>query len=197
MNRPTFIGPTFIEGVWVAIMASIAGAAVFTVLASFFSGGAVLRWVITGAALCYVLYLLSRSSERSGRVAVLTLWLIAVAAAWFISPPLPLYVAFHAGMIWIIRSLYFHSSAVGSLADLGISGVSMAAGLWAGLQTHSVFLSIWCFFLTQALFVAVPTGINALRARTREQEIGEDRFENAHRAAEAALRKFSSIHSNS
>ena len=82
--------PTFIEGVWVAIMASIAGAAVFTVLASFFSGGAVLRWVITGIALCYVLYLLSRSSERSGRVAVLTLWLIAVAAAWFLAPSLPL-----------------------------------------------------------------------------------------------------------
>jgi hypothetical protein len=189
--------PTFIEGVWVAIMASIAGAAVFTLLASFFSGGAVLRWVITGIAFCYVLYLLNRSGGRTGRVAVLTLWLITVAAAWFFLPSVPLYVAFHAGMIWIIRSLYFHSSAVGSLADLGISGLSMATGLWAGLQTHSLFLSIWCFFLTQALFVAVPAGINALRTRTREQEIGEDRFENAHRAAEAAWRKFSSIHSNS
>jgi len=188
--------PTFFEGVWVAMLASIAGGVVFTTLASFFSAGAVLRVVITGIALCYVLYLLSRSSERSGRIAVLTLWIIAVAAAWLFTPSVPLYVVFHAGMIWIIRSLYFHSSATGSLADLGISGLSMAAALWAGLQTQSLFLSIWCFFLTQALFVAVPAAVNTQRSRSMGQEIGEDRFENAHRAAEAALRKFSSIHSS-
>jgi len=188
--------PTFVEGVVVAVLASAGGGALFTVLASFFSSGAVLRMVIAGIAFAYVLYLLSRSSVPTGRVAVLSLWLIAAAIVWFLAPPLTLYLLSHAAMVWLIRSLYFHSSAVGSIADLGLSGLGMAAAVWAGLQTQSLFVSIWCFFLVQALFIAVPAHMKARRSTRVERKFGADRFESAHRAAEAALRKYSSIHSN-
>ena len=184
--------PTFLEGVGVAIAASVAGGVLFTVLASIFAGGAVMKLMIAAIGLAYVIYLLRRSRERVGRVAVLTLWLVAAAALWLLSPALPLYLAMHVGMIWLIRSLYFYSSVLSSLADLGVNGLSIAAAIWAGLHTGSVFLSIWCFFLVQALFVAIPAGMDKLGPKTEAGHYADDHFEQAHRAAEAALRKFSS-----
>lgn len=186
--------PTFIEGVGVAIAASIAGGVMFTALASIFAGGAVLKLMIAAIGLAYIIYLLSRSRERVGRVTVLTLWLAIAGTMWVLSLPLPLYLMMHVGMIWVIRSLYFYSSVLSSLADLGVNGLSIAAAVWAGLQTGSVFLSIWCFFLAQALFVAIPAGMDKLKTKTGHDRSADDHFERAHRVAEAALRKFSSSH---
>ncbi len=184
--------PTFFEGVAVAVAASVFGAALFGALATVFAGGAVLRVLIAGIGLAYVLYLLTRSRERVGRVTVLTAWLALAGATWFVAPPLPLYVVAHVGMIWLIRSLYFYASALSALADLGLTGVSLAAAVWAGIYSHSLFLSIWCFFLVQALFVGIPASWRRNRNRASDPN-DEDRFECAHRVAEVALRRLSSV----
>ncbi len=184
--------PTFFEGVAVAAAASIFGAALFAALAMVFAGGGVLRLLIAGIGLAYAVYLLARSRERVGRVTVLTAWLMLAGATWFAAPPLPLYAVVHVGMIWVIRSLYFYSSALSALADLGLSGLSLAAAVWAGIHSHSVFLSLWVFFLVQALFVLIPAGWRRSRNQAGPLD-GEDRFECAHRVAETALRRLVSV----
>ncbi len=184
--------PTFFEGVAVAVAASVSGAALFAVLTAAFAGGAVLRLLIAGIGLAYVLYLLARSRERVGRVTVVTAYLALAAATWFVAPPLPLYVVAHIGMIWLIRSLYFYSSALSALADLGLTGLSLAAAVWAGIHSHSVFLAIWCFFLVQALFVVIPASWRRSRDKASIAD-DADRFECAHRVAQAALRRLSSV----
>lgn len=184
--------PQFFEGVVVALTASVFGAALFSALGTVFAGGAVLRLLIAGIGLAYVVYLLARSGERVGRVTVLTVWLVLAGATWFVAPPLPLYLVAHIGMIWLIRSLYFHASALSALADLGLTGLSLAAAVWAGIHSQSVFLSIWCFFLAQALFVVLP--VSWCRSWNAASDTrGEDRFECAHRVAETALRRFSAV----
>lgn len=188
MNRPPFL-----EGVGVALAASVVGAALFAVLGTVLAGAAALRLVIAGIGLAYVVYLLARSRERVGRVTVLTAWLALAGAAWWAAPSLPSYVVAHICMIWLIRSLYFHASALSSLLDLGLTVLSLAAAVWAGIHTHSVLLSSWCFFLAQALFVVIPADWRRQRNAVSEP-VGEDRFECAHRIAETALRRFSSGH---
>jgi hypothetical protein len=129
-----------------------------------------------------------------GRVTVVAGWILVTGVTWFIAPPLLLFVLVQLGLIWLIRSLYFYSSVLSALADLGLNGLSLAAAVWAAGQTGSVLLSLWCFFLVQALFVAIPT---RLSRGNREKPGGpekEDRFQRAHRAAETAVRKLSSIH---
>lgn len=186
--------PTFFEGVALALAASLLGSALYNVLSSVFPAGAVLRLLVAGISLAYVFYLLSRSRERVGRVTVIACWTLVAGVLWFIAPPLMLYGLMHLGLIWLIRSLYFYSSILLALADLTLNGLSLASAVWAARQTGSVFLSLWCFFLVQALFVAIPTRLSRGNRETPAGAVDRDRFQRAHRAAEAAVRKLSSIH---
>jgi hypothetical protein len=185
--------PTFFEGVLVAIASSMIGSALYTVMISVFPDAAVLRLLIAALGLGYVIYLLSRSRERVGRLTVSVTWFLAAGTLLMTGPPLTLYILIHIGLIWLIRSLYFYSGVFPALADLGVNGVSLGAALWAATQSQSVLLSIWCFFLVQALFVFIPTRLRRGPGKWLSNQIDEDRFQRAFQVAEAALRRHSSV----
>lgn len=184
--------PTFPEGVAVAITASLAGSILYTALETVFPGVPVLRLLIAGIGLAYVVYLLGRSPERVGRVTAAAAWLVMAGLLWFVKPPLLLYVLGHLAAIWLIRSLYFYSSALSALADMGLNGLGLAAAIWAVTRTGSVFLGIWCFFLVQALFVFIPENASRKPGTGPTGDGSEARFQHAYRVAEAAVRKLSS-----
>ena len=108
------------------------------------------------------------------------------------APPLTLYLLIHVGAIWLVRSLYFYSGVVPALMDLGISALSVSAMAWAISRSGSVFLATWCFFLVQALFVAIPKRIGRRPGTGQDGHDSEARFQHAYRAAEAAVRRLSS-----
>lgn len=184
--------PTFFEGVGVALAASIAGGVLFTVLATLFASGFVLRGLIAGLALVYVLYLLRRSGERVGRLTALAAWLAAASGIWLLGLSPPLYVLAHLGLVWLVRSLYFYSSLISAFADLGLLLFGLAAAVWALLATGSLGVGLWCFFLVQALFVVIPARI---KRRSAQRTVADaDRFQRAYRVAEAAVTKLSNSH---
>lgn len=184
--------PTFMEGTVVAAAASIAGAALFGTLTLSIASGPVLRLLVAGLSFAYVIYLLSRSSERIGRITVVAAWMVSALTIWWLTSSIVLYLLLHVILIWVIRSLYFHSGILGSIADLGVSTLALATGVSGGMYTGSVLVGIWCFFLTQALFVFIPAWLGPLAAPAPNSSADPDRFEIAHRDAETALRKFSS-----
>jgi hypothetical protein len=183
--------PTFLEGVAVALAASLTGSVLYSTVDLLFPGVPVVRLLIAGLGLAYLVYLLSRSTERIGRVTAAAAWLLLAGILWFTHPPLLLYACVHLGVLWLIRSLYFYSSALSALADLGLSGLGLAAASTALARTGSVWLGIWSFFLVQALFVFIPKSIRHSSGTART---GTDRFQHAYRAAESAVRKLSSSH---
>lgn len=191
MNSPSRPRPSFLEGVGVAILFSLVGAVFALFLASFFSGGLVLRWLVAALGLVYVIYLLARSRERTGRVTVITAWFTGAVALWLLHPEPPLYVAVHLVMVWLVRCLYFYSSVLSALADLGLTGVSFAVAVWAGMQTHSLLASIWCFFLVQALFATIPANWRKAHAGDVTTRPEQQRFDRAHHAATSAVSKLS------
>ena len=65
--------------------------------------------------------------------------------------------------------------------------------VWAATETGSPFLSIWSFFLVQALFVAIPVRVGGNHREPQPEDHHDERFERAHRAAQAALRRLSSV----
>ncbi len=181
--------PSFLHGVIVAAVLAFFASAVVATLTPFVGLGGVLRLVIPGLALAYLLYLFSRSAERTGRVTTLTLWsALAVVTCWF-APPLPLYLLIHVGAVWLVRSLYFYSGLLPALLDLGLSGLSISAAVWAATRSGSVFLATWCFFLVQALFITIPPTMQ--RKRNRGQHAAGDReaFDKAKQQADRALRQ--------
>ena len=185
--------PNFFEGVVVGIIASIAASALFATLTLLFNPTNVLELIVTAISFAYIIYLLARSHEKTGRIVVLTAWSVIATLAWLLSLPLTLFVFVHVALMWLIRSLYFYSSILSALIDLGLTGLSLAVAIWAGIHTSSLFLSVWCFFLIQALFVAIPARMSRQSSTQCFTPEREDPFECAHRSAEAALRKFSSL----
>ncbi len=186
-------GPTFMEGAGVAFALSVSAAALFSVLLLFVTGGLALRAVVSGIGFAYVAYLLARSGERVGRVSAVAGWLLLSGATWVMAPPLPLFLALHIGGVWLIRSLYYHAGVLSALVDAALGVLGFAAALWAGIQSNSLFLSVWCFFLVQALFVVIPVDWRRSRSTPRSIPSHDDSFEHAHRAAEAAVRRLSTI----
>ena len=134
----------------------------------------------------YTLYLLSRSEERTGRIATVVVWCVATTLAAVFADSLPLFLICQVASIWLIRSLYFHGSIVTALADLGIGALALAFAIWAAKSSGSVFLSIWCFFLVQALFVALPADIGA---KAQCDDGSDQPFKRAERSATAAIRR--------
>lgn len=180
--------PTFSQGVLVAAVFGFFASAVVATLVPFLGAGAVIRLLLPGLALAYLLYLLSRSGERVGRVTTLALWGALAALTWWLAPPLPLYLLIHVGAIWLVRSLYFYSGTLPALLDFGLSALSISAAAWAITRSGSVFLATWCFFLVQALFVAIPPRIRGRRPAGSAAPDNEG-FERAKRQADAALRQ--------
>lgn len=179
--------PSFFAGVIVALAIALAAGAVFAAIAPLLGAGTTLRLAIPAMGLAYLAWLLRRSTERTGRITALVLWSVVSLALWLLAPPFAVYLLVHAGMLWLVRSLYFHSGLVPALLDLGLCALSVSAATWAVTRSGSVFLATWCFFLVQAMFVVIPS---TRRPASRPAgETSDEAFECARRRADAALRQ--------
>jgi hypothetical protein len=179
--------PSFFQGVVVAAAFAFFVSAMIATMTPFIGTYAVIRFVVPAMGLAYILYLLSRSNERVGRVTTLTLWSALAAVTWWVAPPLPLYLLIHVGVMWLVRSLYFYSGVLPALMDLGLSALSIAAAVWAISHTGSVFLATWCFFLVQALFVSIPPSVKPGTGAVKKARTDYEPFEHARRQADRAL----------
>lgn len=178
--------PTFMHGVIVAAVLAFIASVVVATLTPFIGLSSVVRLMIPALSFAYILYLLRSSYEHTGRITTLSLWSALAIVTWWISPPLPFYVLTHVGAVWLVRSLYFYSGIFPALMDLGLSAFSVSAFVWAVSRTGSVFLATWCFFLVQALFIAIPPAIKK-SCRTSDSP-GNEPFDRARRQADEALR---------
>jgi len=188
--------PEFSEGVIVAILVSLTATVAFTVLSSFFPTRWLLQAMIAGVSLSYVFYLLIRSQEKTGRITVIAVWGVVTVLTWLFSPSTMITLFVHVGLIWLVRALYYYTSLIVALVDLGLTLFGIAAAIWTLMYTHSLFLSVWCFFLIQALFVVLPTDLSPglFKSRNKDplrKEISpqDDVFEQAYLSAKSALRQ--------
>jgi len=183
--------PGILEGITLAIGASLGGGILAALLPIVFSEYTSARILISILALGYLIYLLKRSNERTGRVVMVGLWLIATLACMLLDTSLISFLLVQAALIWVVRSLYFHASVLPALLDLGLVALALVASAWAILQTDSVMTAIWCFFLTQSLFVLIPGFASTHDNASCFNPVETDRFQSAHRVAMDAVRKLS------
>ncbi len=181
--------PSFIHGVIIAAAFGLIASAAVATLTPFVGLGTVLRLLIPILGLGYLLFLFSRIDERLGRVTTLLGWCVLTTVTWWAAPPLPLYLLIHVTAIWLVRSLYCYAGVLPALLDLGLSALSVSATVWALTRSGSVFLATWCFFLVQALFVAIPPAVQRRQQAVRCAGAGNETFEHARRQADRALRQ--------
>ncbi|MCH9671561.1 MAG: hypothetical protein K0U93_08955 [Gammaproteobacteria bacterium] len=183
--------PSFLEGLGVALGASIAAGAVVAALGMVMPLYVAWTFVTAGLGFGYIAYLLSRAPSRTGRLTVAVVWAAMTGMLFVFGEPLIVHIAAQLGAIWLVRSLYFHSGVLEALADLMLLGLGFAAGLWAMQQSGSGFLSVWAFFLVQSLFTNLPMVRKTPARESSSPENSSEDFERAHRNAEAALKRLS------
>ncbi len=183
--------PGFFDGVIAALAISLGAAAANLLFGHFVASGALFQAVLWGATLAYLAYLLRRSRARTGRIVVVSAWAFATFACWLVGASLSEQVLLYAGLIWLVRSLYFHGSIVAALLDLGLVALGLAAAVWALLNTGSLAASLWSFFLVQALFRWIPDLDRDPAGSAPRATASASSFQSAHRVALDAVRKLS------
>ena len=187
MNRPGFF-----EGVVVSVFISITGSILYQGLGWIISATLILQPVIAVTFFTYLLYLLIRSKERTGRVTVITFWFLLSLLMLFMNIPVMIFLLVQACMIWLARSLYFYTSVISTAADLLLTATGVLAAMWTARYTDSLIFSLWSFYLIQALFVTIPADWRKTECNRKTRLPINDRFEYAYNCAEKAVRILSS-----
>lgn len=188
MNK-SIKAPGIIDGIIVAILISLGAGAVSLLLGGFTAKATLFNLLLCSATLIYLVYLLKRSDARVGRVVVVAGWALVSVASWFFNVPLFEQVFIQAGIIWLVRSLYFHASLLTAALDFGLVSAGLAASAWAMVNTGSVSGALWSFFLVQALFCWLPNLAGKPSSDQLDGQHDPSSFQTAHRVALDAVRK--------
>jgi hypothetical protein len=183
--------PAILDGVTLAVIISLGAALASLLLGGLLVYGVLFELLMYAATLVYLLYLLKRSRARVGRVVVIAGWAVISLACWFFDVALLQQVLIQAGIIWLVRSLYFHGSLFTALLDFGLVSAGLAAAAWALVNTGSQVAALWSFFLVQSLFCWLPQLARKRRSEEFSNERQQSSFQSAHRVALDAVRKLS------
>ncbi len=179
--------PGILNGIGFAIAASLSAGLLGELLPILFTPVFSSLSVVLALALAYLIYLFKHCNVRRGRVVTLVLWCGLSICGWVLDVGLLSQIALQLAVIWSVRSFYYHTSVFAVLLDLVLVVMAGAAGVWAILQTGSFAAAVWCFFLSQSLFIAIPGSKRTANQRSSTA----DRFQNAYRVAQQAIHKLS------
>lgn len=180
---------SFFHGILIAAGFAICASSIVATLTPFVGFATVLRIVIPALGFAYIVYLIGRSPERVGRATTILVWSALAVICWWLNPPIALYLLIHVGAVWLVRSLYFYAGFLPALLDLGLTALSVSGMVWAVTRSGSVFLATWCFFLVQALYVAIPASVQGMPGNSSSRKSGNETFTSARRRADQALCK--------
>lgn len=176
------------RAIWPALLIGAAISAVvallYHALAPWTGAASGLRFALLLAASLHLLWLLRTGS--SGRVLTTLAWLLLAGALLLLNPPLPLWLLALVGATWLLRALSTHCG-LHALGSALLTALSLAAGVVTALHTNSLLLSLWSYFLLQALHVWLPQRATVVAAA----DASEHDFESSLRRAETALRQLS------
>lgn len=163
------------------LLLSVAGALLFRALLPLFGLGLSLRGLSLLLGLAYLVMIGGQSALRSGRLLLFAIWLGLIAALALFDPSLWLWFALPVLLGWLLRlPRYRRLSSIAFDAAISLAALLFAAA--AALHSGSALLSLWTYFLLQALTSFIP-------AATPPERSPDDAFSTAERTAEAALRR--------
>ncbi len=181
--------PGILGGILVAVIVALGAGATGLILGGLIFHDTLLNLILCASSLVYLLYLLKCSSARIGRVVVISSWAAISFACWVFDLALQEQVLIQVGLIWLVRSLYFHGSMITALLDFGLVSAGLAASAWTILNTGSPAAALWSFFLLQALFCWIPEPARKQSGEAFGVTQNQFSFQSAHRVALDAVRK--------
>ena len=190
---------SFIRSTITALLISVICASGYYLVNVVFPSGSlsdalVVRGCLSVATSLYLIYLLKNADISFGKLTVVALYVVTHIAMFIFWPTLLVYSVVNVGFIWLVRSVYYHSNVAFVLFDFASCLLSMVFAVVALLESHSMFMCLWSFFLTQALVLPVAHYCysrwfeHANEKAVPSSQVSQ-RFYEAHHQAEEALRK--------
>ncbi len=190
MNSARMTSPSFWRQIGSGLMLSVVGGVLYAALSPFIGSGTLLRALVVGLGAIYLALLLHDLRARIGLVVTLAGWALVTGLLCAFNPTFWVWLLAQTLVIWLLRCLYRYDSLATAIADAAVSGFALATALATASYTHSLFLTLWSWFLVQAMFVFIPPSRAPTTAAAPEPD-SDDAFGQAYRTAEAALRRLS------
>lgn len=187
--------PGFMGGVGVALVMSVFAALSHSVFGWLLPISLMGYLLVIALGLAYLLYLLSRSRHKTGRLTTVALYIVIAMSMTVTGMSMTWLLIVVLAMVWLVRSLYFYNSLLSALLDMGLTLISVSIAVAAWLHTDSLFLFVWCLMLVQACFIWIPADWRPKKT-VLESIRSSDRFDRALRAAKSASQKLASQSSN-
>jgi len=183
---------SLIQGIFVAFGFSVIARPLLLVL-SILSDRMDNQLLIASLTAAYMLYIMSRRAGRVGRVTLAVLSWGLLFGACLMGASIGTVMLLGIGLLWLVRSVLCYTSLLSALLDGLLCAMSLAGAAMIAMFTGSVALTVWGFFLCQALWVFVPVTFGRLAkcrciATQGFKGGAPDRFSRSYHAAEAALR---------
>lgn len=179
--------PTFLEGVGIALLISLITSPLAALLHLWVGGFLGVAVFVVTLTYLYIVYLLARSRKTTGRMTLAGLSAVLLSGSLVLPAP---WVGLSAlALMAAMRACAYSRSICSSLLHGLLCLFGLGVALWAYRQSGSLFLTVWSFFLLQALFVYIPAHL----PKSQEAPVpGEDPFSQAHQAAQQALARLRS-----
>ena len=185
--------PSLLQGILMACLLSVLSIPLLMVLTLLGWGMANQIFIATLAG-GYIAFIVARSRSRVGRVTLGAISLTVLFGACLLGASTLVMLCLAVGCIWLVRTLLNYTSIAPALMDGLLCGVSAVCALAVLLSTGKVVLTVWSFFLLQALCSYIPrrlkrAGIGSPTGRPASGPPSQpDPFTRAYRAAEDAIR---------
>lgn len=180
----------FAGGIAVAFICALSASIGSDLLEHYVYRDDLLMIITAGVTLIYLIYVFHSSKVISGRLTALMLWLVGTAISVFTFLPFEPYLLSNLLFLWIVRSVFFQANIIGAIIHMGLIGLGFTVALWTALHTESHFLTVWSFFLIQALIVFIPELNKSANSKHWVSTTSSSlRFETAKSRAQAAIRQ--------
>ncbi len=182
-------GSNVIAGFVLAILAATG----FHLLSIFFPTFVALRLVISFVTLFYIAYLMLAINIKVGKFILPMFAIGCIALAQSIGVSLSGFIALHLFFIWFARAVYLYRPLGACLDGFGCL-VSASLTYLVLVQTHSLFIAVWTFFLLQAVILSILPFPEKYLKRRKSCDSGDDKFLRAQRMAQAAFKRLNTTY---
>lgn len=176
----------FAEGAGVAFALSLMATLIYRGSTVFLRSGVSVATLFVFLLSLYALYLLKRSNRSAGKPTAVIAFIGLALLVNSLSLPFAMVAGVLLPAVWVLRCFFYRQGVIDSALDLGLSAAALIAAIVAATATQSIFISVWTFFIVQALHVSIPLLGEAPGRPTNPTQ----QFDCAYTSAETAIRQF-------
>jgi hypothetical protein len=175
----------FWVGVGWALLAATVAWVLLLALTPLFGSIMTLKGCVALLGISYLIFLMRTGQARIGLISTLLGWCVLAGVLLVCQAGLMTWILTQATGIWLFRCATRHGQVGTCLADLLLGAFAIAAAVATLLHSHSAVLSVWVYFLVQALHALIPSRADS----NITADATRSRFEQANHEAQQALRR--------